>query len=125
MHTDNIKLFYVILHCVSSEIISAPMENLTLPLGQTPAVFNCVGRGSFLLWKIDERLVTREREDEFISRGFSFDKMLLVNGTRNITLTVDVTTPTNNKTMLRCHASGVPGPASSENIILTIAGSYF
>ena len=104
-------------------ILSAPMTNVTLPLGHSPAKFNCLGRGSFLLWKINGTPVTEEREPPYIDRGFTFlnippgeDRI------RNITLTVDVNTARNNNTVLDCHATGQPEARDSEDITLTIAG---
>ena len=102
------------------EIFWAPSD-LIVPLGQDPAVFQCSGQGSFLLWWIDDDLVVRHEESNYDSRGFSFMKSTLDNGTKLNTLTIAATVE-NNNTRLRCHATGDPGPVTSENASLAVAG---
>ena len=56
------------------------------------------------------------------AQGFTFRHQVLSNMTIVNTLTIPVTVE-NNDTLLRCHATGTPGPATSENVSLTIAGN--
>ena len=109
----------------AAELISYPESNLTLPLGQaSPAVFHCVGRGTYLVWKINGTPVPEEDEMDYKPRGFAFRSEYHSNGTRTTTLTVSVMTATNNNTVLNCHATGNPGgPRTSPDVVLTIAGN--
>ena len=103
------------------EIFWAP-SNLTVPLDQaTPAVFQCGGQGTLLLWYINDDLVVSSRKPIYQDRGFTFAQGVHDNGTIVTTLTIPATVQ-NNNTQLRCLATGNPGPATSENIILTVAG---
>ena len=108
----------------SVELISYPTRNLTLPLGRTtPAVFHCVGRGTFLLWKINGTLVPDEEEGEYEQRGFTFASQYhSQNRSRTSTVTISVSTLMNNNTKMNCHATGNPGPRTSPDVFLTIAG---
>lgn len=107
--------------CIFIEIYWSS-SNLSVPLDPaTPAVFQCGGRGTLLLWYINDDLVVSHRQSSFEERGFNFTQDIHNNGTIVITLTIPATV-VNNNTRLRCHATGNPGPASSENFILTVAG---
>ena len=112
--------------CMHAEIISAPENNITLPLGHGPATFTCEGRGTFLLWKVNGTLVLPENQATFESRGFTFPEPIHHDGnsTKIIRATVSVATPKNNNTEIKCHATGQPGPSASNPINITIAGSY-
>ena len=94
---------------------------MTVPLGQV-AVFQCGGRGTFLLWWINDDLVVQSEQQGYESRGFTFEKSILNNGTTVITLTI-LATVGNNNTQLRCHATGNPRPNTSEPVNLTVAGT--
>ena len=109
----------------AAELISYPESNLTLPLGQaSPAIFHCVGQGSYLVWKINGTPVPEEDERDYEPRGFTFTSEYHPgNDSRTTTLTVSVMTATNNNTVLNCHATGNPGPRTSPDVVLTIAGN--
>ena len=103
------------------EIFWAP-SNLTAPLDQaTPAVLQCGGQGTLLLWYINDDLVVSSRKPIYQDKGFTFEQEVHNNGTIVNTLTIPATVQ-NNNTRLRCFATGNPGPATSENVIVTLAG---
>ena len=88
----------------------------------SPASFHCGGQGTLLLWYINDDLVVSHRQTSFEEKGFIFEKEVHSNGTIVNTLTIPATVE-NNNTRLRCHATGNPGPATSETYNLTIAGN--
>ena len=94
---------------------------MTVPLGQV-AVFQCGGQGTFLLWWINDDLVVQSDQQMYANMGFTFEKNTLHNGTIVNTLTI-LATVGNNNTQLRCHATGNPGPNTSEPVYLTVAGT--
>ena len=95
---------------------------MTVPLDRaTPAVFQCGGQGTLLLWYINDDLVVSSKKPIYQDRGFTFTHEVHDNGTIVNTLTIPATVE-NNNTQLRCHATGNPGPATSETLTLTVAG---
>jgi hypothetical protein len=113
----------IVIYTYNTGIIWAP-SNLTTSLQtSSPAVFQCGGQGTLLLWYINEDLVVTSTRPIYESKGFRFsDEYISGNMTIINTLTIPVTVE-NNNTQLRCHATGNPGPATSETFSLTIAGN--
>ena len=114
----------VILYSFNAEIFWAQASKLTVSLDRaTPAVFQCGGQGTLLLWYINDDLVVSSKKPIYQDRGFTFAHEVHDNGTIVNTLTIPATME-NNNTQLRCHATGNPGPATSETLTLTVTGIY-
>jgi hypothetical protein len=113
----------IVIYTYNTGIVWAP-SNLTTSLQtSSPAVFQCGGQGTLLLWYINEDFVVSSKKPFYESKGFRFsDKYISSNMTTINTLTIPVTVE-NNNTQLKCHATGNPGPATSETFSLTIAGN--
>ena len=96
---------------------------MTVPIDpDSPVSFHCSGQGTLLLWYINDKLVVSHRQPGFEERGFIFTQETHNNGTIVNTLTIPARVE-NNNTQLKCHATGNPGPASSETCYLIIAGN--
>ena len=89
----------------------------------SPAVFQCGGQGTLFLWYINEDIVVSSTRPPYEAKGFTFMQQIYSNNTRVNTFTIPATVE-NNNTLLRCHATGTPGPATSENARLKIAGIF-
>ena len=88
----------------------------------SPAVFQCGGQGTLLLWYINGDIVVSSTRPTYEARGFRFTHQVLDNNTIVNTLTIPARVE-NNNTLVSCHATGIPGPATSESVSLTIAGN--
>ena len=109
---------------MDTEIVWPP-SNVTVPLGRhDPAVFSCNGRGTTLLWWINDDLVEGDNQRLYENRGFMFMTIDPYNGTLTSTVSLPATAE-NNNTNLRCRATDNQGTVASEPVTLTIAGSYF
>ena len=106
----------------NAEILWAPL-NLTISVQtSSPAVFQCGGQGTSLLWYINGSLVVSHTKLTYEAKGFTFTHDDHSNMTLVKTLKIPVRVE-NNNTQLRCRATGTPGPATSENVSLIIAGN--
>ena len=86
-------------------------------------MFQCSGQGTLLLWYINEDIVVSSTRLPYEAKGFTFMQQIYSNNTIVNTLTIPAIVE-NNNTLLRCHATGTPGPATSENASLIIAGIF-
>ena len=105
----------------NAAIFWAP-SNVTISLHSSPAVFQCGGQGTLLLWYINGDIAVSYTRPTYEAKGFRFTHQVLDNNTIVNTLTIPATVEKNN-TLLSCHATGTPGPATTENVSLTIAGN--
>ena len=116
-----LEVMTTVIYSYNVEIFWAS-SNLTVPLDQaSPAAFCCGGQGTLLLWYINGDLVVSSRKPIYQDKGFTFEQEVHNNGTIVNTLTIPAAMEKNN-TRLRCHATGNPGPATSETFTLTVAG---
>ena len=121
-HGDIIVTCFFFFYSYNAAIFWAP-SNLTISIqSSSPAVFQCGGQGTLLLWYINGDIVVSSTRPTYEAKGFRFTHQVHSNNTIVNTLTIPARVE-NNNTLLSCHATGTPGPDTSENARLTIAGN--
>ena len=108
------------MHTRFVEISLAP-SNLTVPLGQSPAEFQCIGQGTFLVWRIGKYLVSETQHQEYeLCMGFKFVQTTS-NGIKVNTLSIPAVLE-NNHTQVSCRAISGLSALESETVHITIVG---
>ena len=111
----------IFFYSYNAAIFWAP-SNVTISVQSSPAMFQCGGQGTLLLWYINDNIVVSSTKPTYEAKGFRFAHEVHSNNTIVNTLTIPARVE-NNNTLLRCHATGTPGLATSENAMPTIAGN--
>jgi hypothetical protein len=110
---------------LSDDLIkSAPIENVTVPLGQTTLVnFSCDAIGDFVLWAINGSYDHHHINPDIYRNRIIFYRDVRTSSGLNISMGINVTTATNNNTEIQCTA-GIEGEPlqNSMTVTLTIAG---
>lgn len=104
-------------------IKSAPIENVTVPLGlTTPVNFSCDADGDFVLWAINGTYHHQNDPDIYENRVTFYPNVQTSSGF-NISMGINVTTATNNNTEIHCTAAiAFVTSENSTMVTLTIAG---
>ena len=123
--TYSISVSSILIRCIANtEIISAPSNNVTVPLNRATKVnFTCIGRGTFVYWDVNgvEVITLGEYHNPNVEIH-----QYIHSGILNTTIAITVNYVTNN-TRLRCETRQLPPNPDipdevSDFVTLTIAG---
>ena len=108
------------------KIISAPSENVVVPLGQTTLKnFSCIANGSSsVLWNLNGTRIHHNEQDSYKDLGITFYDDPFAPSGFLISMSINVTTARHNNTRLNCFAfnSTTQRNSTSSEVTLTIAG---
>ena len=112
------------IKCPDELIKSAPIENVTVPLGRTtPVIFSCdAAEGDIVLWVINGTY-HHLRDPNIYQNRITFYPDVHTSSGISISMGINVTTATNNNTEIHCTAASVGTTIeNSTTVTLTIAG---